>query len=160
MRSIRAGRRDAALASIAAASMSIVLAAQLASAGGPPAPVNVRVVNTPLAVAGSVTGTVSVDPTLTITLLEMIGLPMNFQTSEPLDTSSCGALRIILKSPASGPSLLFSLVDSATSTSYFSELVPAEESWSGVVELPAPTSDVVMGVSGACPGCALAIYCR
>jgi hypothetical protein len=138
----------------------IVAAAGSANAAGPASGINVNVVNNPLPVAGVVTGTVNVDPIPTATLLQRVGLPMNFQTTEPLDTSTCEALRVVLKSPTSGPSLLFRLVDSEISTDYFSKVFPSGQSSSEVVDLPAPTTNVAMGISGDCPGCALAIYCR
>jgi hypothetical protein len=117
----------------------------------------------PVPVTGTVTGTVNVSKTQTIALLEMVGIPMNFQTAAPLDTSRCGSLRIVLKS--NGPGLLFTLTTpvggTATgNTPYFSTLVPPGADGSEVVDAPPPVSNVVMGVSGDCPACTLGVYCR
>ena len=112
-----------------------------------------------------VTGTVQVSKTQTTALLEMVGLPMNFHTTTPLDTSACSSLRVVLKSSTGGPSLLLALTtpvggDPASETAYFDTLIGSGEQGSAVVDVPPPVTNVAMGVSGACPSCALGIYCR
>jgi hypothetical protein len=112
-----------------------------------------------------VAGTVNVSKTQTTALLEMVGLPKNFSTTTPLDTSTCSSLRVVLKSTVSGPSLLFILTtpvagNPAAETEYFDTLVPSEGQGSAVVDVPPPVTNVRMGVSGDCPSCALGIYCR
>lgn len=127
-----------------------------AFAAGPHSGLNVKVINTPL----PVTGAVSTNPVETVQLLELDGIPMNFRTDQPLDTSSCDALRVVLKSPQGGNSLAFSMLDANIDAAYFGTVVGSGKEASEVISLPPPLTSIVMGVSGDCPDCALAIYCR
>lgn len=101
----------------------------------------------------------------TIPLLELAGVPMNFNTT--LDTRRCAALRVAIRAGTQGPSILFFLLSQvsqpgggSTTVSYFDTLAGIGEQKSEFIELPPPVTIVDTRVSGDCAECVIAIYCR